>query len=189
MLGSFGLVLDRFQHYHLDRRPIAIVGAGYSGKALANALVDQGYRVNLFDIRQVSEETTKENLNLFVDRFEEIGSSGLIIILSTDGESGFRSIKRHLKPNMVVLSNAFPSLSPESVAIMKSSGVFVFETFASIPSTRTFPNLKGLVPPGFGGCYIQAHLESITGTHYDNDIARFTQDANEHNIKPFLVPL
>jgi len=188
MAGCMLQAVERYPDYRLLERPIAIIGAGYSGLSLAKYLNDEGFEVNVFDIREVQQKTSKD-IPIYVNKFKGIGKSGMIFLLSTDGESGFNSIKDYLTPNMVLLSNTFPHLQDSNILGIRQKGVHCFETYTHIPGIRVFPSFFNIEPQHFGGCFIQSYLESINQKHYKDDVQAFTTDANKIGMAPYLKEL
>jgi len=188
MYGCIQQVSEQYSVYRLLERPIAIIGAGYSGLSLSRYLSDLGYQVNIFDIRTVDHRDS-DNVNLIVNKFSDIGKSGLVILLSTDGESGFHSIQKFLTPNMVLLSNTFPNLRQEHALTVKQRGVMCFETYTRIPGIKVYPSFFSMDPHHFGGCFIQSYLESINNKYYMDDVETFTKDANSVGMTPYLKSL
>jgi len=188
MAGCMMQAVKKYPEYRILERPIAIIGAGYSGLSLAKFLTAQGYQVNVFDIREIPQESSQP-VNVIVNKFKGIGQSGLIFLMSTDGQVGFDSIKNYLTPNMVLLSNTFPHLQPQNIIGIKQKGVHCFETYTRVPGVRVYPSFPNFGPEYFGGCFIQSYLESINTKYYQDDVQAFTVDANKIGLTPYLKEL
>ena len=177
--------IARFPDLLLYKRPISIIGSGYTGQALAKYLEAKNIKVNLFDIVNKDIFPNSDNVKFMHHNFQEISSSGLIILLTTRGDDGIDSIEPHLLPNMVLLSDTYPKVSAKQLALLQRKGVSYFECHAKVDGIVLFPTYDYMPYDLLGGCFIQSYVESICGMKID-DFDAFEKKATELGLTGFI---
>jgi len=175
-------VINKHTNLALGDRPISIVGSGYSGRILATFLESRGFKINMFDVLNQDIFPSSTNIKFMHNRFRRVADSGLIILLTTKGDDGLKSIEQYLLPSMVLVSNTFPKVSNHHVKMLKRSGVHYYECSAFIDSIRMFPTYGQYGTFLFGGCFLQSFVESMTDKNY-NDVEEFSIDARNLGLK------
>lgn len=175
------LAIDKHPNLALDKRPISIIGSGYTGQALAKYLEKKDIKVHLFDVLEKDIFSKSKNVKFLHSKFHEISSSGLIILLSTKGDSGIRSIEPHLLPNMVLLSDTYPKVSTRYIDVLERKGVVYYECHAKIEGAYTFPTYEHAPSELLGGCFIQSYVESFADKPL-TDYAQFTESADKLGV-------
>ena len=170
-----------FNQFSLDKdRKVGIVGCGYIGqKLIEDLLVDDEYVVYGFD--NSIYEKVPEFYNFYGNDFSKVKECELIILLTTNGDSGIECILEQLTPGTIILSDTQPKvtspiwekvLEKECIGLESAS---MLDGFQYIP---TPPNWRGTTLPG---CVIQALVESKTDKTYDTQ-SEFNQVAKRLNI-------
>jgi len=177
--------IKRFPDLFLEKRPISIIGSGYTGQALARHLESRDIKVNLFDIVNKDIFPNSKNVNFLYSKFHEISSSGLIILLSTKGDDGVKSIEQHLLPNMVLLSDTYPKVSQTKVETLIRKGVLFFECHAKLENAFMFPTYSYTPYDLLGGCFIQSYVESFLETTIA-DYDAFVKNAEVIGLSGFI---
>jgi len=145
----------------LNKRPISIIGSGYIGQALAKHLENANYAVSLFDIVDKQIFPSSKRVTFLHTKFQEVSKSGLIVLLTTTGDEGVTSIEPHLLPNMVLLSDTYPKVSPKKVDTLNRKGVLYFECHAKLEKSYMLPTYNYMPVNLLGGCFIQSYVESF----------------------------
>ena len=175
---SIELAINKHPNLALDKRPISIIGSGYTGQALAKHLEKKDVKIHLFDVLEKVIFPKSKNVKFLHSKFHEISSSGLIILLSTKGDDGIRSIEPHLLPNMVLLSDTYPKVSTSYIEILEHKGVVYYECYANIKGAYTFPTYGHAPTNLLGGCFIQSYVESFADKPL-TDYGQFTESAHK----------
>jgi hypothetical protein len=169
-------------HLYLNQRPIAVIGAGYTGLALVSQLTTKNMRVNLFDIVSKTPSDPQKNIRTFYgsNSFGAISKAGIVVLLTTNGDEGLTSILPHLLPNMTVLSDTYPRVSNHYQERLIEKGVLYYECYANINKTKLSPNYGHISQDIIGGCMLQACVESQSGNHF-HTYESFSKEAKKQN--------
>lgn len=166
----------------LNQRPIAIIGAGYTGLALASQLAARKTNVSLYDITPKSPSIIQSNIRSYygLNSFNTISKAGTVILLTTNGDDGLSSILPHLLPNMIIISDTFPKVSKYYQERLIQKGVLYYECYANIGRSKIYPSYGHLNQEMIGGCMLQACVESQSKKHFDT-YESFSKEAQQQN--------
>jgi len=139
---------------------IGVVGCGYTGANLVEYLSQVlNDKVVAFDTsRRVSNF---EHAEFVGDDFTRIEECGIVIILTTQGNSGIESIISHLNPYSVVISDTHPKITRSRWQEVNKKVSGCYESATIYPGSWFFPSFPRWNNKTVPGCVVQAIVESV----------------------------
>ena len=155
-------ILSRYEY--TQNSPIAILGCGFVGLNLAEYLlrINPSQRVYGFDFNHRTNRDIN-NFAFFGPEFEKISDCKIVVLLTTEGDSGIETIFENLSKKTIILADTHPKVSSKMWKRIGNKDVIGFESAATAPGFRYYPHYQGWDPTTIPGCVLQAILESAAG--------------------------
>lgn len=166
-IGTTFMILKNIEealktHPYLENKPVAIVGQGTVGEKIAEKL-EQHYPLRTFDI------DAKINKAYFMgNKFQKISECGLVILLTTEGDDGVRSIFDYLNKEHVILSDTHPKISKEMWGKLSHKNLNGYECAATHRDFSIFPTYPEYNSKMIPGCLLEAVVSSHSGQKVDD---------------------
>lgn len=149
------------QHSEIAELPVAVLGAGYTGREVANRLCELGHQVVTFDPRRPAEGALKEGVEYAGEDFDRLNEIGTVVVLTGNGDDAAQDLYDYLKPGAVILSDTHPKISGTWVERLLERDVHVYESALTRPGARVFPKLPRWNETTIAGCVGQALVECV----------------------------
>jgi len=166
----------RERHPHVNNMPIGVVGCGYTGTRLIEYLSEE-LHIDVIGFDSSQKGRTFKAAVFAGDQFSKIRKCGIVIILTTQGNSGIESILSHLNPHSVVLSDTHPKITNRMWERVSKRVCAIYESATKLPGCYFFPSFPRWAPDTVPGCTVQGITESyankvITSQIESNELSR-----------------
>lgn len=150
-------VLDLFEMYpETSNKPVAIVGAGYTGYNVANDLI-RDHRVVVFDKnKKLEPQFVSDDVVYAHDHWESLDDCGIVILLTQSGDDGIKTIYPYLRSHHVLLSDTHPRPTKIGWDLVRERKSKAYVCGTSREGAQFTPQLPGWKPNNLPGCALEA---------------------------------
>lgn len=155
-------------NFNSDAR-IAVVGVGYVGSILLDALWDEGYEAIGIDI----EFKSQSGVAIMEDGKALLRIADMVVVLTPRG-SDFDPYVRYLKKGAVVIDDTHPK-----IVGFNDNGVSFYKVAVGMEGVKFLPRLPGYQDNWIPGCALEGIYSSVTGQYNGQSQKSFNKKARE----------
>jgi len=161
----------------IGKAPIAIVGVGYVGGVLFDALKAEGQFIMGVDI-----ERRQSGVALQEDGERLIHIADVVIALTPKGED-FLPYVKYLKRDAIIIDDTHPKVKKQE----QPEGMTFYKVAVGLDGMKFFPKLPGYEADWIPGCAVEAIIAAKTGEFNGSSQEEFNKKARELGFFAHLV--
>ncbi len=153
---------------------VVVVGVGFLGQSVVDALCDKGYSVEAIDIVK-----TRSGIRIGKDALRALNHAGVVVVLTPRGED-FLPYLPHLGRDSIILDDTHPRIR---------QGVkdhVCYKVALQWPGFKSLPRLPGYRPQWIPGCMVEAIVSSQCEHPHVLNHADIAEGARSAGIKTSL---
>lgn len=139
-----------------DNTKVVVVGVGYVGTLLMDAMRADGYDISGVDTRF---NRNRSDVILPEHSKSALGDADVVIVLTPKG-SDFEPYFESLKPGAIIIDDTHPKI----IRNHRHSGFKIYKVAMGLPMTVFRPRLPGYKANWIPGCALEAIISSATDT-------------------------
>lgn len=156
---------------------VAIVGIGYVGGLLFDAMKAEGH-----DVIGVDIEFRKSGVALKEDGEFLLRLADIVVVLTPKG-SDFLPYLRCLKKDAIIIDDTHPKIKEEA----QPEGMFFYKVAVGMAGVKFYPPIPGYRADWLPGCAVEAMVASATGEFNGRSQREFNRRAKEMGFFAHLV--